>query len=150
MSPLDLYAIIGWKTYRTASAENALVKNGKEEIQRATGEAFQKLKENDVKGAMNRLDELVQIGPRVASAIFTFYDPEIFGTMDRFAFKVLPDRDREVSDNDFTVDSYIEYLNILGHYKTKLVLELGETRAAHEIDASLYILGHQPKLQQTV
>jgi hypothetical protein len=133
LTPLDLYAIVCWKTYSTVSAENAVVENSQNEIKRVTENASAELKMGNVKGAMDTLDKLAQIGPRLASAVFTFYDPEKYGTMDHHAFRSLG---WSIDEKDFNSENYERYLSWLGDYKTKL----NATLSCHEIDASLFML----------
>ena len=133
LTPLDLFAIVCWKIRKMKPAEEALVKNGEIRIKQVTEEAFRELKAGNVEQAMNTLLGLHQVAPRLASAIFTFYDPQKYGTMDVHAFHSLGWPNYE---SDFSPDTYRKYLSKLESYKTKLNSSL----SCHQIDASLFML----------
>lgn len=100
---------------------------------RPSRESPQNSAAGNVEEPMNALFGLHQVAPRLASAIFTFYNPQKYGTMDVHAFQSLgwPNHVKEVSP-----EAYRKYMSKLEDYKTKLNSSL----SCHQIDASLFML----------
>jgi len=73
------------------------------------------------------------VGVRVASAILTFYDPDKFGVIDRFAWKALYGMDKD----DFALEDYVKYLTEIRKMAAKY-----HTRT-REVDLALWELGRE-------
>jgi hypothetical protein len=115
LTPAEFLYILVWKAPRKAESEgkaanNALSciwKQGVKGIKNTTEEAFQYAAEDKVEDAVNKLSSLHGVSTRVASAILTFYDPERFGIIDKLAWRVLYDEEKE----NFDSKDYLRYLN---------------------------------------
>ncbi|MCD6256003.1 MAG: hypothetical protein J7J44_07010 [Deltaproteobacteria bacterium] len=108
--------------------------NNRESVKEITQEALKLAAEDKVKEAIEKLIMLPRgVGVRVASAILTFYDPDKFGVIDRFAWKALYGMDKD----DFALEDYVKYLTEIRKMAAKY-----HTRT-REVDLALWELGRE-------
>jgi hypothetical protein len=112
LTPSDLYAIICWKADLSGSAASALTLNGEEKIRSITEKAIFELEDGKIDRSIKTLSSLHFVKEKIASAIFTFYDPVNFGTMGVHSFNSLG---WKAKDN--TLNNYLDYLGVLREYR---------------------------------
>lgn len=135
LEPLEVFYFICWKSPVGAEIPNTwlfeLVNKG-EIIREITQEALKLAEQDKVKEAIEKLMTIPRgVRVRVASAILTFYNPEKFGAVDRFAWKALYGMDK----SDFTPQDYIKYLTDIRRIAIKHGLK------TREVDLALWELG---------
>jgi len=135
LEPIEVFYFICWKSPAGAQIPNMWLFeliNNRESVKEITQEALKLAAEDKVKEAIEKLITLPRgVGVKVASAILTFYDPDKFGVIDRFAWKAL----HGIYKDDFAPEDYVKYLTDIRKMAAKY-----RTRT-REVDLALWELG---------
>ena len=135
LEPIEVFYFICWKPPAGARIPNTWLFeliNNRERVKAITQEALKLAAEDKVKEAIEKLIMLPRgVGVRVASAILTFYDPDKFGVIDRFAWKAL----YGMYKDDFTPEDYVKYLTDIRKMAVKYHMR------TREVDLALWELG---------
>jgi len=137
LEPLEVFYFICWKSPAGTSISNTWLFeliNKRESVIKITREALKLSAQDRVKEAIETLIKLpIGVRVRVASAILTFYDPDRFGVIDRFAWKAI----YGVEKDDFSPDDYAKYLMEIRILAEKYCMK------TREVDLALWELGKQ-------
>lgn len=135
LEPIEVFYFICWKSPAGARIPNTWLFeliNNRESVKEITQEAIKLAAHDKVKEAIEKLITLPRgVGVRVASAILTFYDPDKFGVIDRFAWKALYGVDKD----DFAPEDYVKYLTDIRKMAAKYRMR------TREVDLALWELG---------
>lgn len=127
--PDQLEAIVLWKFPINVRHTREL---SSERIRAVTKRAFA---ETEPRAMATELTDLKGIGPSIATAILTFYDPEQYTVMDPRATSALVDLDRWSFPSKAKLGFYDSYLQTCRELATDLGLSL------RDLDRALWVLG---------